>query len=121
MTLATDSSRNGFKRHHDTSAANTALTVSTPVPARNKPFRLLHVIVEYSGTATQAGVTVSINSGAGAAFDTIIFTGSSDAEDTFFLPDGDLFLLHDDIIVVTAPAGGSAIVSTIAITTQEVE
>lgn len=121
MALATDSSRNGFKRHHDTSVADTALTVSTPVPDRNKPFRLLWVAVEYSATATQAGITVVINSGAGAAFDTIIHTGSSDAEDSFFLPDGDLFLLHDDIIAVTAPAGGSSVISTIIIMTQEVE
>ncbi len=101
-----------YRRFPDQSAANSALSVATQT---GKAMRLLFVAVKYSAAPTQAGVTVDLDSGAGAAWDTNLFTGSANAQDTVYVPDGEIRIADDDAISVTAPAGGTGITSQISV------
>lgn len=98
-----------------TSAANTAQTVSTPSTG---PRRVKYVVVAYSAAPTQAGVTVTLNSVAGAGFDTLLFTGTANARYTFYEPTADLVLQDGDTLDVAAPAGGVGITSSILIVSE---
>ena len=97
------------------SAANTALSLSTPV---GKNRRFLFATVKYSATPVQSGVTVEIDSGTGSDYDSLLNTGSSNAQHTVYIPGDKIELQDDDIIKVTAPAAGGAITSAISITTE---
>ena len=107
--------RTAVVRDKDQSAANTALTVTTPTGAVRK---LLFVTVKYSAAPTQGGVTVELDSGAGAAWDTPLFTGTANAQNNVYLPDEEVLILPDDAIKVTAPAGGGVITSAISVYTE---
>jgi hypothetical protein len=98
------------------SAANEPGALSTPLGATRR--RVLHVAVAYSGAPTQDGVSIDIDSGAGAEFDTVVHAGAANARYTFWQPAGDLVLLHDDALKFTAPAGGGGITSHITIVTE---
>lgn len=88
------------ERFSDQSASGANLTVST-LPG--EPRRLLFVTVKYSGSAT-VNVTVTLNSGAGAAWDTILNTiALSAATEGIWIPDKDVILSADDAIDVFAP------------------
>lgn len=100
-------------RYVETGSANTLLTAS--VPAVGGPFRVLLVTVKYSASPTQAGVTTTLNSGAGAAYDTVLNTGSSNAQTTVYHPSADLILGKDDALDVAAPAGGAGITAAVAV------
>ena len=98
------------------SAADTALSVSTPVGKRR---RLLFATVKYSASPTQAGVTFELDNGKGAAWDAVLETGSADAQVSIYVPANQKFELgDDDVIKVTAPAGGGVITSAISIWTE---
>lgn len=97
------------------SAANTAKTVSTPADRQRQ---LLFVTCKYSAAPTQAGVTTTLNSGAGTAYDAVLNTGSANAQTTVYVPSGTIIVTDDDAIDVTAPAGGVGITSAIAIYTR---
>jgi hypothetical protein len=87
-------------RHSDQSASGANLTVSTP---SGNARRILFVTVKYSAAAT-VNVTITLNSGAGAAWDTILQTiALSGATDGLFIPDGPLIISADDVIDVFAP------------------
>lgn len=103
------------ERLSEASAADTAKSLSTPV---GKSRRLVFATVKYSAAPTQAGVTVKIDSGAGAAYDAVLLTGSANAQTTVHIPSDDLIICDDDIIKVTAPGGGGVITSQIAIYTE---
>lgn len=103
------------ERLSEASVANTIKSLSTPV---GKPRRLVFATVKYSAAPTQAGVTFDLDSGAGAAYDANLSTGSANAQSSVFIPSDDLILCDDDIIKVTAPAGGAAITSQIVIQTE---
>lgn len=107
----------GQNRVVGTSAANTAQTVSS-APGTERT-RVSLITVAYSAAPTQAGVTVTVNSGAGAEYDCPIDTGAANARYYKFLPSADLFINADDVLDVTAPAGGAGITSSIAIYTGE--
>lgn len=97
------------------STANTELTVST---STGKKRRLLYITVKYSTNVTQ-NVTVTLNSGAGSEFDTLIQTIElSTAKDGFFMPDKEIILSSDDTCDVVAPAGGGVTTSAVAIYTE---
>lgn len=106
------------RRTIGTSAANSSQTVTDTTGAVR---RLLQVLVAYSNTPTHAGVTVTLDSGAGSAYDTVLHTGSSNARYTAYVPDGEVILMEDDVVSVTAPAGGAGITSSISIYTEVVE
>lgn len=78
-----------------TSAANAAQTVSTPAPNTGKAQR-------------------------GVAYDCRLFQqATANSQFTFFQPTVELLLESDDILDVTAPAGGVGITSAIAIYLEE--
>ena len=97
------------------SAANTALSVSTPTGKRR---RFLYATVKYSASPTQTGVTVEIDNGVAADYDTILNTGSANLQNNIYIPGDKIELCDDDAIKVTAPAAGGAITSAIAIYTE---
>lgn len=107
--------RGRVHRDDDTSAANTVLTVTTPTGATRK---LLFVAVKYSAAPTQTGVTVALLSGLGAAYNALLFTAAPNLLDSIYLPDGDLVIADSDAFVITAPAGGAGITSSISIYTE---
>ena len=98
-----------------TSGANAAQTVTSPLGQRR---RLFFVTVKYSATPTQTGTTVTLNSGEAAVYDTLLATGSSNTQDTVYIPDEEIVIDTDDVIDVLAPAGGGVITSAIAIYTE---
>lgn len=102
-------------RHSDVSDSGVALTVSPPV---GKMRRLLFVTVKYSAVAT-VNVLVTLNSGAGAAYDavlqTIVLTGVDTA---IWIPDGDVWIQDDDVLDVLAPLL-AAQTSQVAVYTEE--
>lgn len=95
-----------------TSAANTLQTCSTDAL---QAYRILHAICNYSAAPTQAGVTSTLNSGVGAAFDAVLNTGSANAQVTLYQPTRELTLAKTDALDVAAPAGGAGITSSVAI------
>lgn len=99
-----------------TGTANAITAVSTPTATA--PFQLVAVAVAYSGSPTQAGVTVTLNSGAGAGYDTLISTGTANARYTWYQPAAPMFLSTDDVIDVSAPAGGGSLTSSVSIYTR---
>jgi hypothetical protein len=101
-----------------TSEADTIGAASSPDVDQAQ--ELVMVTVHYSAAPTQAGVTVTLNSGAGAGYDTLLTTGTANAQNTVYLPSAPLFIAPDDVIDVSAPAGGGVITSSISIYTRPV-
>lgn len=97
------------------SAANTALSLTTPTGKRR---RFLFATVKYSVVPVQGGVTVELDNGVDAAFDTELDKGVANAQDNVYFPDGKLELGDDDAVKVTAPAAGGSITSAISIWTE---
>lgn len=106
-----------IKRYNGVSAANTAKSVSSDV---GKRLLVQQVTVAYSAAPTQTGVTIVLDSGLGAAYDVTLETGSANARYHVYRPVNPIILNEDDVITVTAPAGGGVITSTIAILTSEI-
>lgn len=113
MAVTVEKMRSNIERQVETGAANTALTVTMINPDR--PFRLTTVTISYSAAPTQAGTTVTLDSGAGAGYDATLSTGTANARYTVYVPTTDLMLGDDDVIVVAAPAGGVGITASVAI------
>lgn len=102
-----------------TSGANGVGTANTS-EGLGKKWRLISVMTAYSGAPTQAGVTVTLNSGVGAAFDTVLSTGAANARYTTFIPSSEFIFGPDDQIDVSAPAGGGSLTSSSVIYCEEV-
>lgn len=96
-----------------TSAANGVGTAASPVTPI--PIILKYITVKYSGSVTQ-NVTVTLDSGAGPAYDTLLNTIviTAGTQGTYF-PSVPLPISADDQVVVSAPAGGVGVTSSIAI------
>lgn len=104
--------------HTDESAADTALTLSTPLRVYRK---IVKVMVKYSANVTQ-NVTITLNSGEGASWDHVLKTlVISNARDAVWEPDSDTVLAVDDALDVLAPAGGGVITAAISIFSEIVE
>lgn len=106
--------------YYGTGAANSADTLTTTAVGAHKSQRLAYVTCAYSNTPTQAGVTVTLDSGLGAGFDTLFTTGSANARYTVYLPDGDIYLKPGDALAIAAPAGGSGLTASITVVVEEV-
>ena len=89
-------------------ADNSADTLTAAVPGA-KAMKLMWSSIAYDGTATQAGVTWTINSFAGTDYDVLLSTGSANAEENLYLPDGEVWLHPGDSVDATAPAGGAGV------------
>lgn len=105
-------------RYHGTGTSNQADTLSSTAVPKHKTQRLSYISCVYSGAATQAGVTVTVDSGISSGYDALLTTGSANAQTTVYIPDGDVILLPGDAIIVAAPAGG-AVTAAITITLEE--
>lgn len=99
-----------------TSGANGIGTASTTA---GKKYRLIQVCTAYSGSPTQAGVTVTLNSGLGGGFDTVLNVGTANARYTTFIPSSELIFGPEDTIDVSAPAGGGSLTSSTSIYCEE--
>ena len=97
--------------HSQASTANASQTCSTPT---GQIRWLYQVTAAYSAAPTQTGVTVTINSGVGAAYDCTLSTGTANTRYSTFIPERPILLLPDDVIDVVAPAGGAGITSAAA-------
>lgn len=106
----------GVIRTVATSGANAIGAASSPAIGRDQ--LVVMITVQYSAAPTQAGVTTTLNNGAGAAYDAVLQTGSANARTTVYLPTAPLIIAPDDVIDVSAPAGGAGITSSIAIYTR---
>jgi hypothetical protein len=105
-----------MQRTYGTGGAASSDTLTTPTAGRRK---LKYVMCAYSGAPTQAGVTVTIDSGLGAGYDCVLTTGSANARYTVYVPAEDVVWLMDgDAIVVAAPSGGGALTAAIVIVTE---
>lgn len=100
----------------DESEANTALTVSSPSKG---PRRILFATVKYSAVPVQGGVTATLKSGTGSAWDTLLETGAANAQATVYIPnEGDSVIADGDKVDITAPAAGGVITSAITLYTE---
>ena len=80
--------------------------------------KLLAVTAKYSAAVVQ-DVTVTLNSGAGTAYDTLLKKIEFATEtDGVWVPDRDIVLQDDDTFDVVAPAGGAGVTSAITISTE---
>lgn len=105
-------------KSYETSAADTALTVSTPI-TRGRPLRLVAVLVKYSGSVTK-NATVTYNASHGAGYDSLLNTiALSSATSGAYVPAIDLIIASGDTIDVVAEAGGGAVTSGVTILTEE--
>lgn len=94
-------------------AGDNAILSETFAPGR--AFRLLGAYVSYSGAPTQAGVTVGIDSGAGAAYDVTLNTGTANVRYSAYFPAAGIPLGETDGVLVTGPAGGSGVTSKVVV------
>lgn len=106
-----------LKRYYGVSAANTAKSVSTDI---GKRAIVRSISVNYSAAPTEAGITVNLDSGLGAGYDTILYTGAANTRyNNLPLDYNPYVIMEDDVLTVTAPAGGGALTSTISIIVEE--
>lgn len=107
-------------RFYGTGAAASSDTLTTTAVAEHHRQRISYVSCVYSGAPTQAGVTVTIDSGLGAAYDTLLATGTANATTTVYAPDGDIWLMPGDAVLVTSPSGGGALTAAITVVVEEI-
>lgn len=112
-----------MERHSGQSAANSPLTLTT-LTNSDSPRRLDKVTVRYTNGGADApvsvDVTVTLDSGAGAVFDSRHQTISLSANaHGVFIPDEESWISGDDAIVVVAPAGGAGIISAVSVYLEE--
>lgn len=100
-------------RYNDISAINAVVTVTVPASTRTR--KVKQVVVTYSATPTQAGVTVTKAHTESGAYHLVI-TGTANARYNFW-KDADLPIIPPDIntFVVSAPAGGAGIFGAIEV------
>lgn len=111
MALAS-SMKGGVLRLSDNAGANAPVTITSTA---GTAWRLRSVEVLYSTSVTQT-VTITRDSGAGAAWDAPIGTiALSSAAGGAWRPGEDVILSPDDAVVVTAPAGGGGVTVALAV------
>lgn len=107
-----------LERTYGTSGAASADTLTSPTAELR---RLKYVTVAYSGSPTQAGVTVEIDSGLGAGYDSTLLTGAANARYSAFVPAENVIMILDgDAIRVSVPSGGGALTASIVIVLEDV-
>jgi hypothetical protein len=105
-----------IEKHVATGTANAITTVSTPV---GNARQILQIITKYSATPVQAGVTIVWDNGSGPLYDVTLNTGTANAATNIYVPSGTgNYIAEDDVITVTAPAGGGVITSSISVYTR---
>ena len=108
------------ERFVGTSAADTAQTVSSVARPASE---LIMVTVAYSAAIlANQSITVTLNAGAGAAYDTRLATVDLVIGQRWavYIPDVPIPLMADDVVDVLCPTGGAAITSQCQIYEREV-
>lgn len=103
----------GCNRTVQTSGVNATNTLATTVGKAN---RLRMVTVAYSGAAT-GSVTVTLTSGAGAAYNVVLSTITLANNQGVYVPTPPIPVNADDVITVSAPAV-AAVTSSVTIYTD---
>ena len=105
----------GTANQADTMSTVTAPTVG--VHARGGTRRLMYVTIAYSDVPTYTGtaLTVRLDSGSGAGFDSTLAAGTDNTRYFSYTPSNDLWIMGDDEIIVAAPAAGGVITASILI------
>ena len=106
-----------IERWVGTSAAATEITLSSGTTP-TAPRRLVQVTVSYSAAPTSAATTITLNSGAGSGYDTLLSTGQTNTRYMVYIPDQEITLMSDDAIDVVAASGGGALTCGVAIYTE---
>lgn len=101
-------------------ALNTGTAPAAAVHGLGGVRRVVYAACTYSASPTQAGVTFSIDSGAGTGFDTTLSTGSANAQYNVYSPDEEILLFSDDEFLVSAPAAGGVITASIIVVLEGV-
>jgi hypothetical protein len=125
-TVAYGDNRYVVERWSQASAADAVQTCSTDpagvasgrAPAQHR--MLVGVFVTYSGSVAKA-VTVTLNSGLGAAYDVLLNTITTVAGQGQYIPAGPIEVFADDVVDVAAAAGGGGITSQVIIVTTLTE
>lgn len=104
-----------IEEYYGTGASNQADTLSSAAVGKGGAQKLLYVTCKYDQAPTQAGVTVTLDSGISSLYDTLLTTGTANSQNTVYIPDGDVWLIDGDSIIVAAPAGGASIEASIVI------
>jgi len=108
-------------RYYGTSGQNSADTFTTTVVAEHHRQKLQYVAVAYSGAPTQTGVLVTLDSGLGSGYDTLLATGDANGRYTVYIPDsGDCWIDPGDAVLVNIPAGGGSLTATVQVVVEEV-
>ena len=105
--------------YYGAGAANTDATLTTTAVPKHKTQRVLWASAVYSGSVTQTGVTFTIDSGLGSGYDTLLTTGTGNAQTSVYLPDGDIMLQPGDALAITALAGGAGDVASIQVVLEQ--
>jgi len=88
-------------------------------PQGGAAFRLDKVTVHYSAPVT-LNVTVTLDSGAGAAWDCLQRTIALNVnQDGVWIPDEELLFSLDDAIIVVAPSGGGGVTGAVSVYLEE--
>jgi len=114
------------ERWSQASADDTVQTCSTDpagvasgrAPAQHRT--LVGVFAVYSG-AVAVAVTVTLNSGLGAAYDVLLNTITTAAGQGQYIPTGPVEIFDDDVIDVAAAKGGQGVTSQVIIVTTLTE
>lgn len=103
---------------YETSAADTELTVTTPID-KTRVRRLVAVHVKYSSGVTK-NVVVTYDASHGSGYDTDIQTIALTAVSSgSWIPQGDYLIAPLDAIKVVAPSHGAGGTSAVTVTTEE--
>lgn len=115
MAIAITDFSGRYRQYSEASAANTALSVTTPTGVA---CRVLYATTAYSAAPTQAGVAHVLDSGVGAAYDATLSTAAANAQFSIYEPTAKLALAGTDAFKVSAPAGGAGITSAVVIVVE---
>lgn len=106
---------------YGTSGATQADTFTTPTVDAGGRWNLVCVIVPYDAAPTYTGtaLTVTIDSGNGAAYDVALTNASDNTRYFIYLPTKDIPLLPGDAIVVATPSGGGSVKSSVSVKVRQ--
>jgi len=96
-----------------------AAILTMACPHGGAGFRLDKVTVHYSAAVT-LNVTVSLDSGEGAAWDCTLRTIALNVnQDGVWIPEEELLFSADDAITVVAPSGGAGVTGAVSVYLEE--
>ncbi len=105
--------------YYGTSTANQADTLTSPVVPTGGCQRILYAVCNYSGSPTQAGVTVEIVSAVSSAYDTLLQLHIANTQKNVYVGDPEVWLLPGEAVRISAPAGGGSLTAACKIVLEQ--